>query len=62
MRAVSYTHLIDAKFPIDAYNGLLDAYDTADAAQVEAAAKVLEQRIRQFAKDIHCLLYTSRCV
>ena len=44
---------IDAKFPIDAYNGLLDAYDTADAAQVEAAAKVLEQRIRQFAKDIH---------
>ena len=26
---------------------------TADAAQVEAAAKVLEQRIRQFAKDIH---------
>ena len=44
---------IDAKFPIDAYNSLLDAYDTADAAQVEAAAKVLEQRIRQFAKDIH---------
>ena len=48
---------IDAKFPIDAYNGLLDAYDTADAAQVEAAAKVLEQRIRQFAKDIHTIMF-----
>lgn len=44
---------IDAKFPSDAYHALLDAYDTADAVQVEAAAKVLEQRIRAFAKDIH---------
>ena len=44
---------IDAKFPVDAYHALLDAYDTADTAQVEAAAKQLEQRVRQFAKDIH---------
>ena len=44
---------IDAKFPIDAYNALLDAYDAADAAQAETAAKQLEQRIRLFAKDIH---------
>ena len=44
---------IDAKFPADAYAALLDAYDAADAAQVEAAAKVLEQRVRGFAKDIH---------
>lgn len=44
---------LDAKFPIDAYSTLLEAYDTADAAQVDAAAKVLEQRIRGFAKDIH---------
>lgn len=44
---------IDAKFPIDAYGTLLEAYDTADAAQVESAAKTLEQRIRGFAKDIH---------
>lgn len=44
---------IDAKFPIDAYNALLDAYDAADTAQAEAAAKQLEQRIRLFAKDIH---------
>ena len=44
---------IDAKFPADAYAALLDAYDAADAAQVETAAKVLEQRVRGFAKDIH---------
>lgn len=44
---------IDAKFPSDAYTALLNAYDTADAGEVEAAAKVLEQRIKGFAKDIH---------
>lgn len=44
---------IDAKFPADAYAALLEAYDTADATQVEAAAKVLEQRVKIFAKDIH---------
>ena len=43
---------IDAKFPVDAYGALLEAYDAADAAQVDAAAKTLEQRIRGFAKDI----------
>ena len=44
---------IDAKFPADAYANLLDAYDSADAVAVEAVAKVLENRIRSFAKDIH---------
>lgn len=44
---------IDAKFPADAYAALLDAYEAADAAQAEAAAKALEQRVRGFAKDIH---------
>lgn len=44
---------IDAKFPADAYGALLEAYDAADAAQVETAAKVLEQRVKTFAKDIH---------
>ncbi len=44
---------IDAKFPADAYAAVLEAYDTADSALVEAASKVLEQRIRSFAKDIH---------
>ncbi len=44
---------IDAKFPLDAYQNLLDAYDTADATLVEEAAKVLITRIKGFAKDIH---------
>ncbi len=43
---------IDAKFPADAYTQLMDAYETADPIAVEAAGKVLETRIRQFAKDI----------
>ncbi|MEG1180799.1 MAG: DNA recombination protein RmuC, partial [Oscillospiraceae bacterium] len=30
---------IDAKFPMDAYSALVDAYDQADASIVEAAAK-----------------------
>lgn len=44
---------IDAKFPADAYEQLLNAYDSADAAQVEAALKQLKDRIRGFARDIH---------
>lgn len=44
---------IDAKYPADAYEALLDAYDTADPAQVDAAAKELDRRVRSFAKDIH---------
>lgn len=44
---------IDAKFPADAYEQLLDAYDSADPAQVEAALKLLRERIRGFARDIH---------
>ncbi len=43
----------DSKYPGDAYEQLLDAYDTGDAQQVEAARKVLRDRIRGFAKDIH---------
>lgn len=43
---------VDAKFPADAYAQLLDAYDAGDSAQVEAAAAVLERRIKQFGKDI----------
>lgn len=44
---------IDAKYPADAYEALLDAYDTADPAQVDAAAKELDRRVLSFAKDIH---------
>lgn len=43
---------IDAKFPMDAYQKLLDAYDTADPSQMETAAKELRVRIKGFAKDI----------
>ena len=43
---------IDAKFPIDAYTQLLDAYDSGDADAVKAAGNLLEQRIKAFARDI----------
>ena len=43
---------IDAKFPVDAYTQLLDAYDTGDADAVKAAGSALDARIRAFAKDI----------
>ena len=43
---------IDAKFPVDAYTQLLDAYDSADPDAVKAAGSVLEQRIKSFARDI----------
>jgi DNA recombination protein RmuC len=44
---------IDSKFPLDAYSNLQDAYESGNAADVDNAAKVLTQRIKQFAKDIH---------
>ena len=44
---------IDAKFPLDAYTQLLDAYDAGDGAAVEAMGKQLEARVRSFARDIH---------
>ena len=43
---------IDAKFPLDAYGNLMDAYDSGDAMAVQAAAKELKNRIKGFAKDI----------
>ncbi len=43
---------IDSKFPADAYNDLMDAYDSADPARVAAARETLKARIRGFAKDI----------
>ncbi len=43
---------IDAKFPLDAYEQLLNAYDSADALQVEAAVKQLRTRVKGFAKDV----------
>lgn len=43
---------IDAKFPVEDYQRLLDAHDRADVEQVEVAAKALETRIRGEAKTI----------
>ena len=43
---------IDAKFPREDYERLLDAQDRADVAGAEAAAKAMEVRIRQEAKSI----------
>ena len=43
---------IDAKFPVDAYSQLLDAYESGDADAIKAAGSLLEQRIKAFARDI----------
>ncbi len=43
---------IDAKFPQEDYQRLLEAQEVADAAGAEAAAKALEIRIKAEAKDI----------
>lgn len=44
---------IDSKFPGDTYAALKDAYDTADAAKIDEAAKALIRTIKSEAKDIH---------
>ena len=43
---------IDAKFPIEDYQRLVEAQDRADPVAVEAAAKALEVRLRDEAKKI----------
>ena len=43
---------VDAKFPLDAYEQVLAAYDTADTVQVEQAVKALKNRVKSFAKDV----------
>lgn len=43
---------IDAKFPREDHERLLDAHDRADTAGVEAAGKALEQRLRVEARTI----------
>lgn len=44
---------IDAKFPIEDYQRLLDAQDKADPAASEEAAKAIEQRLKNEARSIH---------
>lgn len=43
---------LDAKFPLEVYNKLLDAYDMQDQAQIEVNSKNLERFIKKSAKDI----------
>jgi DNA recombination protein RmuC len=43
---------IDAKFPTEDYERLLDADERADTVATEAAAKAVEARVRQAARDI----------
>lgn len=44
---------IDAKFPADTYTKLVDAYETGNSEEIEAAVKMLERAIKTFAKSIH---------
>jgi len=44
---------IDAKFPLEDYERLLDAQDKGDLALIEEAGKALENRIKSEAKTIH---------
>ncbi len=43
---------VDAKFPQDAYEHLLNAYDTVDPKAIESATKGFENAIKSMAKDI----------
>lgn len=43
---------LDAKFPLEDYQRLLEAYDRADPSAIEVAAKQLEVRIKASARDI----------
>jgi DNA recombination protein RmuC len=43
---------IDAKFPKDVYEQVVDAYETADPVLIEIASKNIESVIKKMAKDI----------
>ncbi len=43
---------IDAKFPREDYERLVEAADRGDAEGVETASRALEQRVKSFAKDV----------
>jgi len=44
---------VDAKFPKDKYQQLVEAYDQADPDVIDQASKELERTIKQMAGDIH---------
>ncbi len=43
---------VDAKFPKDPYEQLIDAYESGDAGLIESANKNLENTVKKMAKDI----------
>jgi DNA recombination protein RmuC len=43
---------VDAKFPQDAYEHLLNAYDSVDPKAIESATKGFENAVKSMAKDI----------
>ena len=43
---------LDAKFPLDIYNKLIDAYDEGSQKSIDSASKELERFIKKSAKDI----------
>ena len=43
---------VDAKFPKDAYENLLIAYDTSDARQIESATRSFDNAVKSMARDI----------
>lgn len=43
---------IDAKFPMDAYAHVREAYDNGDPAELASAKKLLEAAVKSFARDI----------
>jgi DNA recombination protein RmuC len=49
---------IDAKFPLEDYQRLVDAQEACDTAGMEAASRALEERIRGCARDI-CTRYLN---
>ncbi len=44
---------IDAKFPKDRYEKMLDAYESGEPGLIDIASKELERTIKQMAADIH---------
>ena len=43
---------LDAKFPLDIYNKLVDAYEDGNQSNIDSASKELERFIKKSAKDI----------
>ncbi len=44
---------IDAKFPSEDYEKLINAYEAGNVEEIERSKKELEKRVRLFAKEIH---------